>query len=503
MLLHGPGGTGKTEVIKVVCRLYEHLYETGSFRALAASNSAARNVGGDTVHSGLHLNRTCRFLQTELAQQPKQECVDEWSNVRLLVLEEVSLISPQMLGGISYCLCKARKGFYGQHDSMSPLDPQLYKDPNHSFGRIPLVVMLGDFMQLAPIEEGKDRISILMEPKPSWTQESKSGQEMFYQCTTDVVELVQTHRFDKWDAAAGEYKTCPILPPLLSYMRDPPKDISGAVADLPADIADAVKRWEPVSGSPDVSAAERRTRYDMAIAWHAVARLMQYRAAREASEDKKVLVYVQAVDTCSSQHLDREEYNRALQVVNMTKTGKLLGMCPLYTGMAVRLNTKLSAKHGLVHDAVGTVRGFIFHEDDKFWGAEDHAALQMGFVVCKHLPEAVLVEFAGLEEDFGFGTGVVAVETRSESWTYKTHDKWSGLRKQVECTMRRRQIPLAPEKVRTVQTAQGLSMEAVSMFLGCPKNMSQDDYWLHLYVMLSRARDGKKLSHTSFHLLNF
>ena len=54
--------------------------------------------------------------------------------------------------------------------------------------------------------------------------------------------------------------------------------------------------------------------------------------------------------------------------------------------------------------------------------------------------------------------------------------------------MARRQIPLAPEPVRTVQTAQGMSMDAAMIFMGKPGNMDMDDYWMHLYVMMSRVR---------------
>ena len=49
-------------------------------------------------------------------------------------------------------------------------------------------------------------------------------------------------------------------------------------------------------------------------------------------------------------------------------------------------------------------------------------------------------------------------------------------------------FPLLPEKVRTVQTAQGMGMDAATMALQKPANMSPEDYWLHLYVMLSRVR---------------
>ena len=112
-----------------------------------------------------------------------------------------------------------------------------------------------------------------------------------------------------------------------------------------------------------------------------------------------------------------------------------------------------------------------------------------------------------MEEDFGFGErGVVAVAPTSSGWDFKTHDRWSGLRKQVVLKMNRHQIPLCPEKVRTVQTAQGLTMDACRMYLEQPGNMKaradiapgessarEDDYWIHLYVMLSRVRNARNI----------
>ena len=55
-------------------------------------------------------------------------------------------------------------------------------------------------------------------------------------------------------------------------------------------------------------------------------------------------------------------------------------------------------------------------------------------------------------------------------------------------------MPLAPEKVRTVQTAQGLSMDNCVMMLDRPHDkMSYDFWWLHVYVMLSRVRTAEQI----------
>ena len=109
----------------------------------------------------------------------------------------------------------------------------------------------------------------------------------------------------------------------------------------------------------------------MAIASEAVARLMQYRAAREATVAGQMLMYVQAIDSAKGVSLPESEYRRALQVVNMTNTGSRLGMLPLFIGMRVRLTAKLSAKHGVVQDAVGEVVDIEFDEREFQGGPED------------------------------------------------------------------------------------------------------------------------------------
>ena len=59
--------------------------------------------------------------------------------------------------------------------------------------------------------------------------------------------------------------------------------------------------------------------------------------------------------------------------------------------------------------------------------------------------------------------------------------------------MRRYQVSLGPERVRTVETAQGMSMDAAQMILTPPTNMGKEDWWLHVYVMLSRVRAAKQV----------
>jgi hypothetical protein len=230
----------------------------------------------------------------------------------------------------------------------------------------------------------------------------------------------------------------------------------------------------------------------MGIAWECVARLMQYRAMRDARVAGQMLVYIQAIDVAKKEMLSKFDCRRALQIVSMSSTGRLLGMCPLFVGMRVRLTAKLSAKYSIVHDAPGTVVAFVFDAREPI-ASSPHGPLGQGHVKLVYMPQAVLVQFDGLKVDVGYGEGIVAVTPVKSAWVYKTHHMQHGQRMPKEMAMSRTQIPLAPERVRTVQTAQGLSMDSATMFLQRPGNMNEDDWWLHVYVMISRVRTSPQV----------
>ena len=379
IFLGGPGGAGKSECIDIAGRMIERFFGKGSRQVLAASNSAARGVGGETVHSGLYLGGQCAFkLRSKTFKQaPSQDCKVAWDPVKALFLEEVSMISPAMLACISYRLCRARK------DSRPWLDEALYECDEHMYGGLPIVVLLGDFMQLGAMERGLGRVSLVMKPKSSWYDECFAGRRIFWDGLTHVVLLREVHRF--WDKD---------MPDFLEYMRDPtpgamPKRfqemLSGwSVRDM-KDPKYQAWRARVESKEWDEGTDERKgpwRTYDMAVAWHAVQRLLHYRARRDAQGANQLLLYAQAVETCTTQCLSQAELRRALQVVNMNTTGKLLGYLPLYKGMRVRLCAKLCSKYQLVHDAVGTATDVILHARDQpaadAWQAETHKARKDG-----------------------------------------------------------------------------------------------------------------------------
>ena len=371
--------------------------------------------------------------------------------------------------------------------------PDLYVEPGHRFGGVPLVVLSGDFMQLPPFE-GRVRCSLVKPSHEHAPIEHLNGMKLFRDGVTDVVILPKTYRFV--DRIVVPPRPCTVLPRLFEFMRDPesagghmPNDLWRALQACEVKLNDDQRVRALYSGALPV--------YELAIAWEAVARLLQYRARRDAWSARQLVLYVQAIDRPVKAVLSDSEHRRALQVLNMTTTGNRLGMLPLFCGQRVRLTAKLSAKHQLVQDAVGVVLG-VDLDDREFeasgpqgdWRTNrSHVAHTDGFVGLRYMPVGVHVKFDGYDEDVGLGIGVVYLRPLASRWTFSSHfvDD-GGVRRMREVPMVRLQFPLAPEHVRTVQTAQGMSVDKCVMYLSKPGNMNDDDWWFHVYVMLSRVR---------------
>ena len=95
---------------------------------------------------------------------------------------------------------------------------------------------------------------------------------------------------------------------------------------------------------------------------------------------------MQAIDRATGPNdLTREQSISALQIVNMTKTHYLMGICPLYEGMAARISCILDVPL-LNRELPVIVRSVKLHPKEP--AIEDDC----GCVVLKYQPVAVLVE---------------------------------------------------------------------------------------------------------------
>ena len=76
---------------------------------MAASNSAARNVQGDTVHSWCHMHGEMGLSLKTLCRGVTDALIGKWAPVFAILGDEVSMWAPRLVGALSYRACLARK----------------------------------------------------------------------------------------------------------------------------------------------------------------------------------------------------------------------------------------------------------------------------------------------------------------------------------------------------------------------------------------------------------
>ena len=435
--------------MNIVREVVRHFFGGDSYIAMAPSNAAARGIEGDTIHNSTGLWGDTRLTTDKLTGGRTPEMIDRWRPVRVLVLDEVGLCGPDLFGAGSFRVCFLRG------------DVNKYTMKGFAFGGIKLVILAGDFLQLNPMVKLSPRVvcrmSLLEDPKPGLAPHLHEGVRCFKQIITSVVELKRTYRFH--DEVSKE--PCEILPALFAYMRDPqgqsiPALLWKALKDCEVDMASSKR-------DPRLERTRTRDGYEMAIAWEAVGRLMQYRVVRDARIANEMLYYIQAVDKPSADLSDLE-WTKLLSEMSLTRTANRMSFLGIFMGMRVRLMAKLSVKHLLMQDAVGTVVGIDFHDDEFDGGAQgdwrynpDHDGRKRGYVYLKKLPKYIQVRFDKCTVDVGFGEGVVVLEPTKSSFSFTAHDVTEAGRKPITVNVVRYQFALAPERVRTAQSGQAMA----------------------------------------------
>ena len=135
IFLTGPAGTGKSYVTRVIIQRAQLSFPAEGAVAITASTGiAAQHIGGQTIHSfaGVGLARNNKEALYEKLSDASRT---RWSRVRVLILDEVSMIDSSLMDKLEFI---ARQ----------------IKDKTKPWGGLQLV-FVGDFLQLPPVGLGK------------------------------------------------------------------------------------------------------------------------------------------------------------------------------------------------------------------------------------------------------------------------------------------------------------------------------------------------------------
>jgi hypothetical protein len=154
ILLLGQGGSGKTHVVQnIVFEAVLYIWPPQSedeptLLVVASSNAQAKNIStadvkARTLHNASGM-RVQQYINAKMRPGNKQKHLTRlWGQVRVLVIEEVSMVAAGWYNMLDYRSMCARSR---THD----VSETTYKKPHHHFGRTFIVIHLGDFLQLRP-----------------------------------------------------------------------------------------------------------------------------------------------------------------------------------------------------------------------------------------------------------------------------------------------------------------------------------------------------------------
>ena len=118
----GPGGTGKSQVIKAVVDFHKEINAKGKLKMCAYTGTAAKHIGGST---------TATYFGFATSKISALE--NRFANVNTIIIDEVSMIGCRQLNKISKCLTKAK-----------------HANPDLPFGGVDIIFLeiLSSFLQL-------------------------------------------------------------------------------------------------------------------------------------------------------------------------------------------------------------------------------------------------------------------------------------------------------------------------------------------------------------------
>ena len=331
LIVAGTAGTGKTRVIKVINGLAHRLFGDKAVQNVAPSGTAARCMGGRTIHSlfpipfGAKRNKEmdCPGLKRLQALQ------EDLEGLSCLCVDERSMIGTVTFGWMEFCL---RMGMYGGISD------------EESYGGLPILVMFGDDGQLPPIGECR-----LFDSKKQGSQAGQNGALSYSQidCCVYLDEVVRQEGDHchacavRWHAPGAK---CTILRDLLLRLR---------YGTVTLDDHQWLQEREIHKLSPEDQAAFRGDDSVWIFAKKAAAHSRNLEKVEELNTRTGAVKVVKCRAKDKGKCMTRD-----------WKTHDDWGQMPRVTylcrGAMVMLTTNLSVKWGLFNGATGQIRDVYF-----------------------------------------------------------------------------------------------------------------------------------------------
>ena len=339
MLLTGPGGTGKSHVVKAVQSVMEYYNASHTIRFLAPTGSAASLIDGMTIHKGLGIkvqsnekgkgNRKLGEHHEDynviINVQNKIKLRNEWHLVEIVMIDECSLLSAELLSEIDAALRFAKE------------------TPHEWFGGI-IVIFAGDFYQYPPVCATPLYNPIPAYGKSSSSQLSKRLGRLAWKSVNNVIAFFEQKRM----------KDDPEYAAAVTRLRT--RECTLEDVDL---FNTRVIKSASIENGIDMS-IEDNFNATAIVPTNLLRQTMNIRKAQTNSLKSNIPLFnCTAIDTCSTTTLTQKQHDQLLHLdMSSSKIqDSLPGFLPLYNGMPVILKSKnISTDLGITNGSQGYIR---------------------------------------------------------------------------------------------------------------------------------------------------
>jgi len=403
MFITGPGGTGKSRVIKALKDWFDRRDQQRRFRLASFTGVAANNIDGMTLHSALSLGQISHLTKSSPLSRTRQTLVSMWQGVHYLFIDEVSMIGCKMLADISIAL-------------------EMAKEKTTPFGGIN-IIFAGDFAQLPPVLQKR-----LYAPVSTQASTTEGEKTIFGKLLWLLVKTVVVLRKPMRQSGPTNKKFVDLLNRLrfgkckrADYELLQTRIISNAKDDMSSSDWNIARKAPIIVYQNDLKDA---LNIEGAKAF-----------ARATGQE---LHWYYAYDTHGDQQIENPQMTEVLNSLHSGKTKQRLGKIPLVPGMPVTVTLNFDVEGGVVNGSRGTLKTIRYKigKDGRRYATS--CIVRLDGTSSEKLPGLNKNEAAVLAEEVSL--------------------KFKHPYSQKQMTIKRTQVPIQPAFAMTVHKSQGETM---------------------------------------------
>ncbi|CAF1289252.1 unnamed protein product [Adineta steineri] len=458
MCVPGPGGTGKSQLIRAITYYFQSTNRCKMLRKLAPTSIAAGEIDGLTIHSFLGESRKSSKRQKRIFRPGDTKLENEWRHVKYLIIDEMSMVGLSLLARLNRVVKTAK-----------------HVNSEEPFGGIN-VIFFGDYLQYSPVLDKPLYQSYL--PVNQYTERQidiQCAQKVMSQINC-VVKLEKQMRTE--DTRYLE---------LLNRLRN------GCFK-----MEDYQLLCSRVIGSPNLKISLQQS------PWNEAPILVFRNAVRTQINNRAVLnkaielgvkpIVCVAQDYVRGAAIDDSRLRKAILELPDNKTEHLPGYLPLVPGMPVLLTENIATELGLSNGTRGIFHQLVYDEcldDTQIYQRNfpDHTKFVLQ-------PKFALVEFPNCKLDSALSEldpKIIPIGLSEQTFQFDMKDLLVGniskikklTNRTTKISIKRKALPLVPAYSITTHKSQGQTLGKVIIDLVVPPGPVEI---ASTYVPLSRVK---------------